>query len=246
MTLDGTNSWLLRAAESVGCVVVDPGPLDAAHLKRLATRPVELILITHGHIDHTESVDRFHELTGAPVRAVDPHWCRDAGPLTPDERIDVAGLNLQVIQAPGHTADSVAFAVNLDQPDAEPAVLTGDTVLGRGTTVVTWPDGDLGDYLASLARLARLGRIPVLPGHGPMLADCAGAAGFYLAHRAERLDQVRRALAAGAGTAHEVVATVYADVDRELWPAAEMSVRAQLDYLHIQGEFPHPPDEGPP
>ncbi|HEX2417362.1 MAG TPA: MBL fold metallo-hydrolase [Micromonosporaceae bacterium] len=244
MTLDGTNSWVLRAVDHPGSVVVDPGPLDVDHLERLAEYPVELVLITHGHIDHTESVDRFREITGAPVRAVDPRWCRDAAPLTPDERIESGGLNLRVIPAPGHTADSVAFAVMLDDP-AESAVLTGDTVLGRGTTVVTWPDGDLADYLESLQRLGRLGRIPVLPGHGPMLADCAGAAEFYLAHRADRLDQVRRVLAGGAGTAREVVATVYADVDRELWPAAEMSVRAQLEYLHAQGEFPHPPDEGP-
>lgn len=245
MTLDGTNSWVLRAVEHPCGVVVDPGPLDAVHLERLAVDPVELVLITHGHPDHTEAVDRFRELTGAPVRAADPRWCRGAEPLVADELIEAGGLRLRVIPAPGHTADSVAFSVDLDQMGEEPAVLTGDTVLGRGTTVVTWPDGDLGEYLASLTRLGRLGRIPVLPGHGPMLADCAAAAEFYLAHRADRLDQVRRALAAGAGTAHEVVATVYADVERGLWPAAEMSVRAQLAYLHGLGEFPHPPEGSP-
>ena len=227
MTLDGTNSWLLRAAGRSGCVVVDPGPLDEAHLQRLTARDVELVLVTHGHFDHTESVDRMVELTGAPVRGKDPQWCRGGEPLTAGEVVEAAGLSLTVVPAPGHTADSVAFAVGGD----EPGVLTGDTVLGRGTTVVTWPDGDLGDYLESLRRLAAYGSVPVLPGHGPTLSDCAAAAKFYLAHRLDRLDQVRAALADGASTAAEVVAVVYADVDRGLWPAAEMSVRAQLAYL---------------
>jgi hypothetical protein len=102
--------------------------------------------------------------------------------------------------------------------------------------VVAWPDGELGDYLRSLGTLAELGSIPVLPGHGPPLADCAAAAHFYLAHRRARLDQVRAARAAGARTAADVVARVYADVDRSLWPAAEWSVRAQLAYLDRESE----------
>lgn len=241
MTLDGTNSWILRAAGRSGCVVVDPGPLDEPHLERLASAgPVELVLITHGHVDHTEAVGRFAGLTGAPVRARDAQWCRGGEPLTAGEAIEAAGLRITVIPAPGHTADSVAFAVAGD----EPAVLTGDTVLGRGTTVVTWPDGDLGDYLASLARLGECGAVPVLPGHGPMLADCAAACDHYLTHRAERLDQVRRALGAGAATARDVVEIVYADVSRSLWPAAEMSVRAQLAHLEELGEWQRPDPDG--
>jgi glyoxylase-like metal-dependent hydrolase (beta-lactamase superfamily II) len=121
------------------------------------------------------------------------------------------------------------------------AVLTGDTILGRGTTVVAHPDGRLADYLDSLRRLAELPEgLAVLPGHGPELADARAAATYYLAHRAERLEQVRAALAAaGVGSEQanprEVVERVYADVDRVLWPAAELSVRAQLDYLRERG-----------
>jgi glyoxylase-like metal-dependent hydrolase (beta-lactamase superfamily II) len=117
------------------------------------------------------------------------------------------------------------------------AVLTGDTVLGRGTTVVAHPDGRLADYLASLRRLAGLGTgdrpVAVLPGHGPELPDAAAAAEHYLAHREQRLAQVRAALAelGPAATARQVVEHVYADVDRAVWWAAELSVRAQLDYL---------------
>src|SRR6266508_4340650 len=133
--------------------------------------------------------------------------------------------HLALLATPGHTDDSVCFRVEVG---GERAVLTGDTILGRGTTVL---DGDLGDYLRSLQRLAGLGPVPVLPGHGPALADCAAAARAYLEHREARLAQVREARAAGARTAREVVEIVYADVDPALWPAAEASVRAQLVYL---------------
>jgi glyoxylase-like metal-dependent hydrolase (beta-lactamase superfamily II) len=110
-------------------------------------------------------------------------------------------------------------------------VLTGDTVLGRGTTVVAHPDGALAPYLDSLRRIVALGGMTLLPGHGPVRADAAALATEYLAHREARLAQVRAAVAAGAATAPEVVRVVYADVDEALWPAAELSVRAQLDYL---------------
>jgi glyoxylase-like metal-dependent hydrolase (beta-lactamase superfamily II) len=111
------------------------------------------------------------------------------------------------------------------------AVLTGDHVLGRGTTVVAYPDGRLREYLDSLRRLADVGATTLLPGHGPVVENAAEVVAYYVRHRHERLDQVREALANGATTPREVVERVYADVDRRLWPAAEQSVRAQLDYL---------------
>jgi glyoxylase-like metal-dependent hydrolase (beta-lactamase superfamily II) len=119
-------------------------------------------------------------------------------------------------------------------------VLTGDTILGRGSTVIAHPDGGLADYLDSLARLRELGDATVLPGHGPELASAGRAAEACLAHRNERLDQIRAALAAAGATAEQVrpadvVRTVYADVDPLLWPAAELSVRAQLAYLRHHG-----------
>jgi glyoxylase-like metal-dependent hydrolase (beta-lactamase superfamily II) len=117
-------------------------------------------------------------------------------------------------------------------------------VLGRGTTVIA-EDGSLGDYLDSLRRLRALAEQTdlqaLLPGHGPLLADPAGTLDYYLAHRAERLAEVRAAVAAGDRTTTEIVARVYADVDRALWPFAEFSVRAQLDYLRSLGEIPAGP-----
>lgn len=229
MTLDGTNTWVLRAPDAERCLVVDPGPRHEGHLAATAALgPVAGVLITHGHPDHTEGEPHFRELTGAPTVPPPGATDRHAAVAAAGELV---GLRVELIATPGHTADSVCFLVSYPDGSA-PAVLTGDTVLGRGTTVVAWPDGDLGDYLASLRRLTEVGAVGVLPGHGPALADCAAAASFYLAHREARLTQVREALADGARTPPEVVARVYADVDPGLWPAAEWSVRAQLAYLN--------------
>jgi glyoxylase-like metal-dependent hydrolase (beta-lactamase superfamily II) len=243
MTLDGTNTWIVSEPDSELAVVIDPGPLDESHLRQVvrtaeeAGRRVALTLLTHGHADHSAGAMRFAELTGTKVRALDPALRLGDEGLAAGDVIRVGGLEMIVIPTPGHTADSLCFLLPADR-----AVLTGDTILGRGTTVVAHPDGRLGDYLDSLRRLRSLtvddGVDTVLPGHGPVLEDAQGAVEFYLAHRASRLAQVESAVAAGHRTVTEVVAHVYADVDRSLWPAAELSVRAQLDYLREHGLIP--------
>ncbi|MEU3602065.1 MBL fold metallo-hydrolase [Streptomyces sp. NPDC006798] len=240
MTLDGTNTWLLSEPGSGLAVVVDPGPLDEGHLRRVidtaerAGQRIALTLLTHGHADHAEGAARFAELTGTHVRALDPALRLGDEGLGTGDVIDIGGLELRVVPTPGHTSDSLCFHL-----PADAAVLTGDTVLGRGTTMVAHPDGRLGDYLDSLRRLRSLtvddGVRTVLPGHGPVLDDAQGAVEFYLAHRAHRLAQVETAVENGHRRAPEVVAAVYADVDRSLWPAAELSVRAQLEYLRDHG-----------
>jgi glyoxylase-like metal-dependent hydrolase (beta-lactamase superfamily II) len=230
MTLDGTNTWLLRAPGSDETVVVDPGQSDETHLARLldAAPNVALVLVTHGHFDHSQAGPPLRARTGAAVRAVDPRHCHGAAPLADGERIEAAGLTLRVLATPGHTADSVSFVVG----DRD-AVLTGDTILGRGTTVVAHPDGVLGPYLESLEKLRALGDAAVLTGHGPELPSLADVAAMYLAHREQRLDQVRAALwrLGPDASARQIVEVVYADVDRSVWFAAELSVEAQLAYL---------------
>ncbi|MDR3660675.1 MAG: MBL fold metallo-hydrolase [Mycobacterium sp.] len=228
MTLDGTNTWVLRGPGSDEMVIVDPGPDDEAHLERIAALgKIPLVLVSHKHEDHTGGIDKLVARTGAVVRAVGSGFLRGlGGPLTDGEVIEAAGLRIKVMATPGHTADSLSFVV-------DDAVLTADTVLGRGTTVIDSEDGSLRDYLESLRRLQGLGRRAVLPGHGPDLMDLVEVTAMYLAHREERLDQVRGALQVLGEdvSARQVVEHVYTDVDQKLWDAAEKSVQAQLDYL---------------
>lgn len=231
MTLDGTNTWVLREPGGTGSVVVDPGPLDEGHLARIAEHgPVRLIVLTHGHIDHSEGAPRLHELTGAPVLARDPALCIGTVPMQEGSAAPVDGVEWLTVLTPGHSSDSVCFLLPADR-----ALLTGDTILGRGTTVVAHPDGRLADYLESLERLRELADNDIdvlLTGHGPVLDSPVEVLDHYLRHRNERLEQVRSAVAAGDEDAAAVVRRVYADVDPVLWPAAEMSVRAQLEYLN--------------
>ncbi|HVE30256.1 MAG TPA: MBL fold metallo-hydrolase, partial [Mycobacteriales bacterium] len=162
MTLDGTNTWLLRTPGSESCLVIDPGPDDPEHLRAVVAAAGEVteILLTHGHLDHSAGAAALRALTRAPVRALDPAQRLGGEGLGESDVVAAAGLEVRVLATPGHTADSLCFAVG-------DAVLTGDTVLGRGTTVVAHPDGRLADYLDSLRRLHELGTRAVLPGHGP-------------------------------------------------------------------------------
>jgi len=235
MTLDGTNTWVLRAPGAEHAVVIDPGPLDEDHLARIAGHgPFLFILITHGHHDHVEGAARLSELLGGThVLAADPRHGVPADPLGRGEHLGADGLEIQVLDTPGHTADSVCFLVECA---GERVVFTGDTVLGRGTTVVAWPDGDLGAYLPSLALLTAYERVPMLPGHGPARADCAALAREYLTHRDQRLTQVRAAVAAGADSPEAIVAAVYPEIAPDVRFAALWSARAQLDYLRRESQ----------
>ena len=243
MTLDGTNTWVLREPDARRSVVVDPGPSILSHLDAVSSvaGEVGVVLLTHHHPDHAEAAREFAERVGCGVRALDPAYRLGSEGLADGDVVEVDGLEVRVVGTPGHTADSLSFLV-----PAERAVLTGDTVLGRGTTVVAHPDGQLGAYLSSLDRLHALAEAHELdaiwPGHGPVIDDALGALDYYRAHRQERLEQVEAAVASLREAPHpegiaadelprRVVEIVYVDVDPVLWGAAELSVRAQLEYL---------------
>ncbi len=246
MTLDGTNTYLVGEPGSGEVVVVDPGPDDAAHLaaveealRRRDARCVA-VLVTHHHGDHAEAAVPWGTRFGATVAAADRRVTGAHGRiLAAGERLRVAGTTLDVVATPGHTADHLAFRL----PSG--AVLVGDHVLGRGTSVVTHPEGDVVAYLESLRRVHDLGPSALYCGHGPELTeDPAAVLEFYLAHRAWREQQVLAALAAGAGTVDEIVAVVYAEVPRSLWPAAGQSTRATLDKLVTEERVRPAPDGG--
>lgn len=245
MTLDGTNTWILSDPGRRASLVIDPGPADESHLAAIEEEcrstdcPISAILLTHGHADHSEGASLLARRAGSgrgsgqggvPVRALDPqHRLGDEG-LQAGEVVTLGDLELRVVATPGHTWDSLSFVV-----PSHSAVLTGDTILGRGTTVVAHPDGRLDQYLSSLEKLRTIadehGLQRVWPGHGPALSDPVTVVRDYLVHRRARLDQVASVLEGGAGSLWEVVEIVYADVPRQVWPAAALSVAAQLQYL---------------
>jgi len=237
MTLDGTNTYVVGAPGSGQAVLVDPGPDDPAHLaaveSALAARDARCVavLVTHHHGDHAEAAlpwaGRFDAHVAAATTAV-------AGPggriLAAGDRLDLAGTTVGVVATPGHTADHLAFRLESG------AVLVGDHVLGRGTSVVTHPEGDVVAYLDSLRRVHDLGPSALYCGHGPELTEDPGAVlDFYLAHRAYREHQLLTALGQAPMTVDELVADVYAEVPRQLWPAAAQSTRATLAKLRVEG-----------
>jgi glyoxylase-like metal-dependent hydrolase (beta-lactamase superfamily II) len=243
MTLEGTNTWIVGDPAAGPVLVVDPGPLVESHLRAVlltCKRGVAVVLLTHRHADHAASAAELGRRAGCAVRAADPAVRLGDEGLSEGDTLEVSGANLTAYATPGHTSDSCSFL--LRGADGAARLLSGDTVLGRGTTVIAAPDGDLGAYLASLSKLERLvvdqSVTELLPGHGPRVGAPTAWLAFYRRHRQERLDQVRSALASGDRSVEEVVSRVYAGVDRSVRPAAEQSVRAQLDYLQDL-EGPH-------
>jgi glyoxylase-like metal-dependent hydrolase (beta-lactamase superfamily II) len=236
MTLEGTNTYLLGAPAAGEVIVVDPGPDDEGHRgaieAALAERDaaVAAVVLTHHHPDHAEAAG-WAQAWRAPLHAFAPDLVPgDAQPLHDGARLQRGGVTVEAVHTPGHASDHLCLRV------AETGVvLTGDHVLGRGTTVVMWPDGDMGAYIASLHRLAAIPATALYPGHGPVIREPARVVGEYLAHRAEREEHVMTALAAGDRTPGDIVARVYADVDVALHPAAERSVRAHLGKLVGEG-----------
>ena len=252
MTLDGTNTWIVSRPGSDRAMIVDPGPADEAHwlavaaaLEAVDVNPatgVEAILITHHHSDHTEAIELFAQQTSAPVYALTLEYCRGNGAIAfadglNQTELSLAELELVLVAAPGHTRDSIAIMI----PEAK-IIFSGDTILGRGTTVVAYPDGNLVQYLDSLARIRELvvdnELNQILPGHGPTIDRPLQAIDFYLSHRQDRLNQVDQCLTELGTTpdvdeelALRIVEIVYSDVPQHLWPPATLSVLAQLEYL---------------
>lgn len=241
MTLDGTRSYLLGRDR---LVIVDPGPDRPGQLDALAgvvnARDVACILLTHAHADHSGAASAAARRFGAEVGASAETLSR-LGPLGPgivgreledgDTLEPEDGLSLTAIHTPGHSADHLCYLV---EPGRR--LLTGDLVLGEGSSAILHPDGRVADSLASLARLIALRPRFLLPGHGPPVEAATRRLEEYRRHRLERERQVRAAVEAGARTVPEVREAVYGALPPGLVWAADASVAAHLAALSERGE----------
>ena len=207
LTLGGTNTYVADGT------VVDPGPNDERHLKELlATGMVERIVLTHRHPDHAAGATRLSELAGAPVLAF--------GAGISDG--DVIG-GLVAVHTPGHAPEHLCFW----HPESR-TLLSGDLLAGEGSIMISPPEGELREYVASLERVRGLAPSRILPGHGPEVARAGEKIEGYLAHRREREARVVAALDSGARSLDEVVESAYADVPPPMRPYAELSAKAHL------------------
>ncbi|MEX0832884.1 MAG: MBL fold metallo-hydrolase [Actinomycetota bacterium] len=226
-TLEGTNSWVVGRQPAL---IIDPGPDDPSHLRslRFEAGEVSAILLTHDHSDHAEGAAALSIVTGAPVHAFVGGNGRES--LIDGQTFEAGGGRVTAVHTPGHTKDHVVFSA-----PSVGALFTGDAVLGRGTSVIAPPEGDLVSYLRSLERMKELEPRIIYPGHGPAVFDAMAKLNEYVEHRAEREEQVVAALTSGLSTIDEMVAAIYADHPRDAWPLAARSVLANMQKLEKEG-----------
>lgn len=220
----GTNTWIIYAGPVLA--VIDPGPDDDRHLealnKRIADATVGVVLVTHGHPDHLPLAERFAAPHHASVRRYPD--------LDDGDILRVGNLNITALYTPGHAGDHLAFLLAEDG-----AVFTGDLILGQGSSMVTYPEGDVAAYLRSLDRLADLQPRILFPGHWDPVTNAMGKIDEYRKHRLEREAQVLAEVKRGGGTAADLTRRVYGDLDDKLLVAAEMTLRAHLRKLVDDG-----------
>lgn len=245
-TFTGTGTYIVGRGE---VAVIDPGPELPAHLDALLAATtgerIAHILLTHGHADHSPLAGPLKAATGATVHGrplaapdeddipleagFDPAFDPDVD-IQDGATVSGPGWTIEAIPTPGHTSNHLCFALR-----EENALFCGDHVMGWSTTVIIPPDGDMGDYLASLERVRARGFTTLWPTHGPPIREPGPFIDAYIAHRRAREAQVLAALAAGPARIEEMVPRLYADVDPRLHPAASRSVLAHLIDLARRG-----------
>lgn len=237
-TLEGTRTYVVGTSHAY---VIDPGPLLPEHLERVTRflritgRSAAGILLTHGHPDHAAGASLLSSMLGVPVWAAEtlpyPQYHAPAHhSLYGDTVLVVDGDVLRVVLTPGHTPDSVCF-----WSPRERVLFAGDTILGRGTSLVAPPEGDMAAYMDSLDTLQRLRPRIIAPGHGPIVTDGASTIAEYIGHRKMREAGILASLNDGPATVRQLVARLYSDVDQHLWPLAEGSIVSHLDKLQTEG-----------
>jgi len=251
-TFTGTGTYIVGRDE---VAVVDPGPDLPAHLEAIlaetAGERITHIVITHHHSDHSPLAGPLKAATGATI-----YGCAVVGPENEADDLGVRteaghdhgfqpdvslcaggevsgpGWTLEAIPTPGHTSNHLCYALK-----EENALFSGDHIMGWSTTVITPPDGDMSDYLASLERIRARRFTTLWPTHGPPIREVGPFIDAYLEHRQARIDQIVAALSAGPATVGELVPRLYADVDPGLWPAAARSMLAAMIHLARQGRI---------
>jgi glyoxylase-like metal-dependent hydrolase (beta-lactamase superfamily II) len=234
--LEGTNTWIVGEAPAI---VIDPGPNHAGHLHEVARTAgaVGAIAITHDHPDHAPGALPLAEVTGATVYAARPVEGMER--IRDGDLVSAGATTLSVVAAPGHAPDHLTF-----HEARSGSLFTGDAVLGRGTSVIDPPEGDLAAYLRTLRRLRELSPRTIYPGHGPVVLRAVAKLDEYLEHRAMREEQVLAALGDGWRSPEELVAEIYADHPPEVHELAARSVLAHLMKLEVEGRADKRPKAG--
>ena len=248
-TFTGTQTYVVGAADGPDCAVIDPGPDEAAHIDAIiaaiAGRKVTAIMCTHTHRDHSPAAAPLAERTGAPIIGCAPLMLQVAGPrsdeafdptyaphrvLADGESVSGTGWTLTAVATPGHTSNHLCFAL-----EESGALFTGDHVMGWSTSVVIPPDGDMGDYMASLEKLmAREDRV-YHSAHGAAIEKPRQLVRGMIGHRRQRENQILRLLAERARPVSAFIPEMYKGLDPRLVGAAEMSVTAHLIDLEKRG-----------
>jgi glyoxylase-like metal-dependent hydrolase (beta-lactamase superfamily II) len=247
-TFKGTGVYIVGDRD---IAVIDPGPDLPEHLdalrRAIAGKRVSHILVTHTHSDHSPAARPLKEWTGAPTYAFGPHGSgkaedgvkmEEGGDMdfVPDVRVkdgDIIngdGFTFECVYTPGHTSNHMCFALK-----EEKALFTGDHIMGWSTTVVTPPDGDMAQYMASVKKLIARDDEILYPTHGAPVTDPKPFLKAYLEHRVDRENQILACIGDGVETIPAMVARMYVDVDKRLHPAASRSVLAHLIQLVNEG-----------
>ncbi len=248
LTLTGTNSYIIDCGNGEA-ICIDPGPPIESHVEALLAHCERIrctiiwIALTHGHPDHAPAAALLRERTSAHIAAHEKSGVTHDRSLRDGDTVGAGDVALQAVAAPGHSADHVVF-----YEPRERALFTGDTVLGEGYVLITPPDGDMRAYMQTLSRLSRefAETRTIFGGHGEPVREPAVKLEEYLEHRRARERQIIDALSGGSKTVSDLVASIYAQTDRALWPAAAQQVLAYLDALEREGRIRSDRAQAPP
>lgn len=240
-TFKGTGVYIVGRGE---VAIIDPGPDNDEHVDALLNavegEQVTHIFVTHRHMDHSPAANPLSARTGAKVygskeppkpsdcdtlrlEAGDDHGFEPQVDVHDGQRFEGPGWTIEAVATPGHTANHISYALL-----EENALFPGDHIMGWSTTIIGPPDGDMSAYLDSLVKVRDRNYDVLWPTHGPPVREVRPFIEAYLEHRLERERQVLSQLKSGKTFIKDMVAEMYADVDKRLHPAACHSVLAHM------------------